>query len=141
MKIIICRGIPGSGKSYYAKQWVEEKPESRIRINNDDIRSMLGPYWVPSRESLVNTTRRHLIAEAILHGYDIILDNTNLSDKYITEVRNILSGTDRSDLYDIIYKDFPTDVNECIRRDSKRERPIGEKVIREMYERVKNIIY
>lgn len=49
-KIILCRGIQGSGKTTWAKQWVLEDPEHRVRFNNDDIRNMLGKYWVPSRE-------------------------------------------------------------------------------------------
>lgn len=44
-KLIICRGIQGSGKSTWAKQWCHEDPENRIRFNNDDIRNMLGDYW------------------------------------------------------------------------------------------------
>lgn len=43
-KIIICRGIQGSGKSTWAKQWCHEDPEHRVRFNNDDIRNMLGDY-------------------------------------------------------------------------------------------------
>lgn len=49
-QLIICRGIQGSGKSTWAKQWCHEDPEHRIRFNNDDIRNMLGDYWVPNRE-------------------------------------------------------------------------------------------
>lgn len=52
-KIILCRGIQGSGKTTWAKQWVLEDPEHRVRFNNDDIRNMLGKYWVPSREEIV----------------------------------------------------------------------------------------
>lgn len=37
-KVIICRGIQGSGKSTWAKQWVKEDPNHRIRINQDDFR-------------------------------------------------------------------------------------------------------
>lgn len=40
--LIICRGIQGSGKSTWAKQWCHEDPEHRVRFNNDDIRNMLG---------------------------------------------------------------------------------------------------
>ena len=58
-KIILCRGIQGSGKSTYSKKWAEEEPEKRLRYNNDDVRNMLGKYWVPSRESVVR--RRILI--------------------------------------------------------------------------------
>ena len=39
-KIILTRGIQGSGKSTWAKAWVAEDPEHRIRINNDDIKSV-----------------------------------------------------------------------------------------------------
>ena len=51
--LIICRGIQGSGKSTWAKQWCHEDPEHRVRFNNDDIRNMLGDYWVPNREKLL----------------------------------------------------------------------------------------
>lgn len=51
--LIICRGIQGSGKTSFAKQWCHEDPEHRVRFNNDDIRNMLGDYWVPNREKLV----------------------------------------------------------------------------------------
>ena len=40
-KIVLCRGIQGSGKTTWAKQWVLEDPEHRVRFNNDDIRNML----------------------------------------------------------------------------------------------------
>lgn len=49
--LIICRGIQGSGKSTWAKQWCHEDPEHRVRFNNDDIRNMLGDYWIPNRRS------------------------------------------------------------------------------------------
>jgi predicted alpha/beta hydrolase family esterase len=32
MKVIICRGIQGSGKTYWAKQWVNQNPVGRIRV-------------------------------------------------------------------------------------------------------------
>lgn len=45
--------MPRYSKTTWAKQWVLEDPEHRVRFNNDDIRNMLGKYWVPSREDLV----------------------------------------------------------------------------------------
>lgn len=32
-KLIICRGIPASGKTFWAKKWVLEDSEHRVRIN------------------------------------------------------------------------------------------------------------
>lgn len=51
--IYVCQGLQGSGKTTWAKQWAEEDSEHRIRINRDDIRNMLGKYWVPQREDFV----------------------------------------------------------------------------------------
>lgn len=42
--------------------------------------------------------------------------------------------------YIIEYKDFFTPLEVCIERDSKRENPIGEEVIRATYEKYKHII-
>lgn len=36
-KIILTRGIQGSGKTTWAKKWTEEDPEHRVRWNNDDF--------------------------------------------------------------------------------------------------------
>ena len=74
-KVIICRGIPASGKSYFAKNWVNEDSVNRVRINMDDIRNMLGPYWVPTREKLVGIIKDNAILEAVRQNYDIVIDN------------------------------------------------------------------
>jgi predicted kinase len=153
-KLILTRGIQGSGKTTYAKKWVEESPTSRIRINNDDLRNMLGPYWVPEREDLVSNTKRSIAIDAIQKGYDIIVDNMNLNPKevkfwqdlvdshnnYITDPNVIQSAWVQWE-YEIEFKDFfDVSLEECIRRDSLRENPIGEEVIRNTYNKYKNLI-
>lgn len=51
-KVIVLQGLQGSGKSTFAKVWANELPTSRVRVCRDDIRNMLGKYWVPlKRES------------------------------------------------------------------------------------------
>lgn len=144
-KIILCRGIQGSGKTYWAKQWALEDPEHRVRFNNDDIRNMLGKYWVPSREGLVKDLRRTFICDAMFCGLDIVIDNMNLNPKEIEYYNTILdSWNNVPDVvrpkYSIEFKDFFTPLQECIERDSKRPNPIGEEVIRKTYERYKDIL-
>lgn len=80
-KIILCRGIQGSGKTTWAKQWVLEDPEHRVRFNNDDIRNMLGKYWVPSREPIVTTMKNSFISGAAIFRMDVVIDNMNLNSK------------------------------------------------------------
>ena len=144
--LIICRGIQGSGKSTWAKQWCHEDPERRVRFNNDDIRNMLGDYWVPNRESLVKRMYIHFLHDAMDKHYDIVIDNMNLSQKTIEEiestvaqVNSILEKEDKV-TYTIEYKDFWTPVDECIRRDAMRPNPIGEKVIKQTWRRYKDFI-
>lgn len=136
-KIIICRGIPVSGKSTWAKQWVLEDPEHRVRINQDDIRNMLGKYWVPSREELVSCIHCTIIIKAIISNYDIVIDNTNLNLNDLLYLKEMLLMFNMKCI--IEYKDFfDVPLSVCIERDKKRTNPIGEKVIRSFYNRYKN---
>lgn len=135
-KIILCRGIQGSGKTTWAKQWVLEDPEHRVRFNNDDIRNMLGKYWVPSREPIVTMMKNSFIQGATIFHQDVVIDNMNLNG---TEVE-YWKRTAEAFNYDLEIKNFFTPLQECIDRDSKRPNPIGEKVIRNTYERYKDIL-
>ncbi len=142
-KLILCRGIQGSGKSTWAKAWVAEDPEHRIRINNDDIRNMLGPYWVPDREKLVSAIKQRIAQESMDRGYDIVVDNMNLNPKEVDFWKNIVNfnnGTIMTWHYDIEFKDFFIPLEECIRRDANRSNPIGEKVIRDTWRKYKHFI-
>lgn len=102
-KLVICRGLPASGKSTWAKQWVLEDPEHRVRINQDDIRLMLGKYWVPKREPLVQHIQEEALIEALLKGYDIVIDNTNLNKKVLDNYRALVIAHGN---HAIEFKDF-----------------------------------
>lgn len=135
-KLIITRGLPASGKSTWAKQWVLEDPEHRVRINQDDIRLMLGKYWVPSREKLVQEIQFDAVVEALSKEFDVVIDNTNLNKK-------VLDGFDRLiktfENYEIEYKDFfDTPLSVCIERDKNRDLQVTEKVIRSFYNNYKD---
>lgn len=114
-KLIITRGLPASGKSTWAKQWALEDPEHRVRINQDDIRLMLGKYWVPKRELLVQHIQEEALIEALLKGYDIVIDNTNLNKKVLDNYRALVIAHGN---HAIEFKDFfDTPLSVCIERD------------------------
>ena len=136
-KLIICRGIPASGKTFWAKQWVLEDPEHRVRINQDDIRLMLGKYWVPSREELVQHIQKEALIEALERGYDIVIDNTNLNKKVLDFYRALVIDHGN---HAIEFKDFfDTPLSVCIERDKNRDVQVSEKIIRNFYNNYKNI--
>lgn len=143
-KLILTRGIQGSGKSTWAKAWVAEDPEHRIRINNDDLRNMFGPYWIPSREDVVTKAKKDIVMYAMSKGYDVVVDNMNLNPKEVKfwEVTvNYCNGYLKPEAsYEIEFKDFFIPLDECIRRDACRPNPIGEKVIRDTWKRYKHFI-
>ena len=130
-KIILTQGIQGSGKTTWAKAWVAEDPEHRIRINNDDITSMWGqPFGTPGLYERLRNARLFMLALAMDFNLDIVIDNMNLSNSSLKEVQKLVEDTD----YIIKYKDFtkvPLEV--CIERDSKRENPIGAEIITNTY--------
>lgn len=134
-KLIVCQGIPASGKSTWAKAWVLEDPLHRVRINMDDIRLMLGKYWVPSREPLVSHIQQEAICRAMSLGLDIVSDNTNLNPKVLKSLSDVAIFNE----YELKYKDFfDTPLSVCIERDKNRENPVGEQVIRNFYNRYKD---
>lgn len=147
-KILILRGLQGSGKSTFAKQWVSESPETRVRFNRDDIRNMLGTYWVPSRESLIDSIYWETLSAATAAGYDIVVDNMNLNEKYIKEIEEFVEETnlwlDSSEVdfrYEVEVKEFfHVPLQTCIDRDAQRENPVGERVIRSTFNKYKSKI-
>lgn len=147
-KIILTRGIQGSGKSTWAKKWVEEDPTHRVRWNNDDFRRMLGPYWIPERESFVSKLKLDFLSEAMFFGYDIVIDDMNLNFWNWRVVQTKIKDFNRSDYfskskncYTLEFKDFfDVSLEECIERDSKRENSIGKEVIINTYNKHKDVI-
>lgn len=145
-KIILTRGIPGSGKSTFAKAWVHENSTERVRFNRDDIRNMLGDYWVPPRESLINRIFDSFLNHAMLNKYDIVIDNMNLNKKDVADIINYVQEFNKwvslsKDPYEykIEMKDFfDVSLKTCIERDSKRPNPLGEKVITGIYNKYKS---
>ena len=138
-KIILTRGIPASSKSTWAKQEVLKDPEHSIRINRDDLRNMSGQYWVPARENYIIACRNLLLNTAIYMNFNtIIIDDINLNPRdidYIIKAVNYFNKVLTSkNQYKIEFKDFTNvPLNVCIERDSKRENPLGEKVIRGIF--------
>ena len=124
---------------------MNEDPEHRIRFNRDDIRNMLGKYWVPSRENLIDSIYWNLLQDATLAGYDIVIDNMNLNEKYIEDIKKFVEETNLFFLaysrYEVEVKDFfHVPLQTCIDRDAQRENPIGEKVIRNTFNKYKDKI-
>lgn len=138
-KIIWLRGLPGCGKTTWAKEEVKKSQGKIKRINKDDLRAMLDvSVHSKANERFVVATRDEIVRKALNDGLSVIIDDTNLDPKH--EARMIELSTEytsrTSKPCDVIKKDF-TDVPvlECIKRDAMRTgtAQVGEKVIMGMY--------
>lgn len=128
-KLLILQGIPASGKSTFARQWVEENPVTRVIVNRDSIRRGLGVYWVPSRESLVSSIEEHSVWEALEMGYNVCLDATNLNPNFLKKWEELADLL----MIPIEFKKFDISLEEALKRDKEREFPVGDKVIIDFY--------
>jgi hypothetical protein len=99
---------------------------------------MCGSYWIPERESFITTIRNNFIHLAMINKKDIVIDDMNLNSKTISHYEKVVNehNTYCDNKYTIEYKQFfDVSVEECIRRDSFRDNPVGEEVIRKTYKK------
>lgn len=97
---------------------------------------MLGKYWVPSREKLVQEIQFDAIVEALSKEFDVVIDNTNLNKKVLDQFNRLIKTFED---YEIEYKDFfDTPLSVCIERDKNRDLQVTEKVIRSFYNNYKD---
>lgn len=128
MEILVLQGIPGSGKSTFAREFLQFHPDY-VRINRDDLRNMSGKYWVPKREDYISEAEKSLVDIALKNKYNVILDATNLNPKTLKWIKEVANKYNAN----IEYKKMDTPLEECIRRDSLRPYPVGESEIKRMY--------
>jgi len=128
-KIIICKGLPASGKSTWASDFVALNQNWK-RVNKDDLRSMVqGGAWSGKMERQILKTRDTLIRQWLGEGFNVIVDDTNLNPKHEDHIREIGKEFGVS----VEVKWFHIDVETAIERDLKRNRSVGERVIRKMF--------
>lgn len=116
----MTKGAPSSGKSTWAKQEVAKDPLNWVRINNDEIRSMLNSsVYSSSYEKVVTETRNFLIREAIKRDMNIIVDNVNANKKHFDDVLKIAQQMNKD--IEVSEKIFYVELDELLERDAKRE--------------------
>lgn len=130
-EIILCHGLPASGKSTWSKQYCKDH-SNYIRVNKDDIRELLGsPVFDREFENSVLDIQRKMGNTILDTGKSLIVDDTNFAKKHQEYWSQIAAS--RAIAFSI--RHFDTKVEECIERDSKREKPVGNAVILDMYEK------
>lgn len=133
-EIRLTRGLPASGKSTIAHEWVAEDPDWRVRVNRDDLRKgAYNKYYDLSRhqEQTITLQEETLVTAMLNAGISPIIDALHLRAAYVKrwyDLGNKLGVP-------VTVVDVPTDVETCVLRDALREKRVGEDVIRDLAKR------
>jgi predicted kinase len=133
-RLIMLKGLPASGKTTWAKEFIACGPKnSAKRVNKDDLRDMLdNGEWSKGNEEMVLAIRNYIIMKALANGKHVVVDDTNLAPKHEENLRKL--AEDFGATFEI--KDFThVPVAECIKRDAVRANSVGKEVIVDVYHR------
>ena len=132
-------GLPASGKTTFAKEWISMEPCRRVRVNKDDLREMLhNGHYSRGNEKQIIRLEESIILYSLKQGKDVVLDNTHLGtdkkgrNKHLERIKRLLKENKLDVEIKIHDFNFITP-EECIRRDLKREKSVGASTIWDMY--------
>lgn len=119
-ELIITRGLPGSGKTTFAEQWVTESPATRRRVNRDSLRRMIhinAQSATQDTEAVITKTAADLVRAFLRAGLDVVVDDTNLRQRTARQWATLAAVTGAT----LTVKDF-TDVplQTCLERNAAR---------------------
>ena len=127
LKLILTKGLPASGKTTWAREYIQKHPET-ANICKDDLRLQLS--GTNKREKRIIKVRDLLTEHYFEQSYSVIWSDTNLNPVHLRRATELATQYQA----ELVLKDF-TDVSlaECIRRDSIRSNSIGQVAIEQMY--------
>jgi predicted kinase len=129
-RLIILIGIPGSGKTTYAKEYARIHDDT-IHISSDSIRHELyGDESIQGDPTTVFSLMQKRAVESIKSGKTVLYDATNMTRK---DRAGIIAACPRHAQIEahIIWAPIET----CVERDANRERTVGRAVIDKMLKR------
>ena len=134
--LILLVGVPGSGKTTYAKKYIETNPNT-VHLASDRIRAELwGDETIQGDNSQVFTLMQSRTIEALNNGQSVIYDCTNITRKERACIIGICPRFVKIEAH-IVW----TPIEVCIERDAARERTVGKEVIDRMLKRFQPVWY
>lgn len=134
-QLVITVGIPGAGKSRWAKRSADTT--GAAVIGRDSIREELyGPEYLtcapdPEKEPVVTDIQHRLVGEALDAGRDVIVDDTNLNPTVRAGWRQFAANHHAR----YAQVSFWCPLGVALSRNASRSKTISEDAIREMHRR------
>lgn len=133
-KFIMMVGLPGSGKSTWAKEYARTSENETVILSSDLIREELfGSRGVdvqtPENHEKVFTTMFRRAKSALAEGKNVVYDATNLKKKNRIHVLRGLQDIQCLKVCQLLILPY----EECIRRNRERDDVVPEEVMWKMY--------
>lgn len=126
-QVRFLRGLPGSGKSTYAKNLLKVAPEFG-RTNRDDLRKLVfGGKWSNYNEKIIIEIEKSIGKILLEHGRHIVVDNSGFGSQETIWREHAKSLGAEFQLLDL-----GESLEECLKRDAARSNGVGQNVIRKM---------
>lgn len=127
--ILLC-GIPGSGKTTWAKNYISKNPDF-VHLSSDAIRAELyGDENIQGSPVEVFTLMQKKAVESLNAGHNVVYDATSMTRKDRAGIISMCPKFTHIQC-NIIWAPIET----CIERDTTRERTVGKEVIDRMLKR------
>jgi predicted kinase len=130
-ELVLCRGIPASGKSTWSQVWVQVN-DRRVRVSRDDIRFSLFGRYENVDEVLVTQVEDAQIQRALKKGYSVVVDDCNIEEKFVRRLAAIGYSAGAK----VSIKQFDVDLKTAKARNIARDRVVPSKVLDSMYSRL-----
>jgi tRNA uridine 5-carbamoylmethylation protein Kti12 len=137
LTVLLLKGLPGSGKTTYARELVNAKGSNWVRTNKDDIRKMINcGNDSKNRENFTKEVRDAIILTALSRKRNVVVDDTNLNPIHEEHIRDLVKDFDVN--FEVKFIDTPLDI--CIERNKARgdDERVGVGRILEMLNEYKN---
>jgi T4 RnlA family RNA ligase len=127
LKLILTKGLPASGKTTWAREYIQKNPET-ANLCKDDLRSQLS--GTGKREKRIVKVRDLLTEYYFEQGYSVIWSDTNLNPVHLQRAHELAEKHQAK----VIVQDFTyVPLAECIKRDLVRPNSVGQEAIEQMY--------
>jgi predicted kinase len=127
LKLIVTKGLPASGKTTWAREYIQKNPET-ANLCKDDLRLQLS--GTGKREKRIVKVRDLLTEYYFEQGFSVIWSDTNLNPVHLKRAHELVEKYQAK----VIVQDFThVPLAECIKRDLVRSNSVGQEAIEQMY--------
>jgi len=135
-ELVVTRGLPGCGKSTWAKAWVAKDVAHRARVERDQLRAMMhDSVWKgQDTENQIRLVQEQAIISLLRSGVSVVVSDTNLIPHVFDSLKNLAQAEGVT----LVVKDFRNVPLETVLKQNAQRTGkefIPEDVIQKMYDK------